>query len=40
MSGKSNIVFKECCVIGCGISGIALGRWLKVYQEKKRNTLN
>lgn len=36
-NSSSKIVFKECCVIGCGISGIALSKWLKVNPLKKTN---
>jgi len=27
---ENDYQFKECIVIGAGISGIALGKWLKV----------
>ncbi|CAF0901430.1 unnamed protein product, partial [Brachionus calyciflorus] len=28
---SEKVIYKECCVIGCGISGIAVARWLKKY---------
>ena len=34
----NKILFADCCVIGCGISGIAVARWLKVsYLFQKEN---
>jgi L-2-hydroxyglutarate oxidase LhgO len=33
MSLENKYLFKECIVIGAGISGIALGKWLKVLQS-------
>ena len=31
MEGKQQeVIFKECVVVGAGISGIAVARWLKV----------
>lgn len=28
---EPNIIYKEFCLIGCGISGLAMARWLKQY---------
>jgi hypothetical protein len=30
MSNQNNVILKDCVVVGAGISGIAIGRWLKV----------
>jgi hypothetical protein len=30
MENDKNYVFKDCVVIGAGISGIAIAKWLKV----------
>ena len=27
---QQEVIFKECVVVGAGISGIAVARWLKV----------
>ena len=29
---SENFIFKECVVIGAGISGIACARWMKVHE--------
>jgi protoporphyrinogen oxidase len=36
MTNSSNYILKECVVIGAGISGLAMARWLKVKQKLKK----
>jgi cation diffusion facilitator CzcD-associated flavoprotein CzcO len=40
MSNQNNVIFKDCVVVGAGISGIAIARWLKVSDASTLNSLN